>query len=375
MGGFGGAVRGCLDEDNCDVLPRLRNGLSREQNQEIADSTQPTELARKIVDQIKRLPLVRSTAEYGRSFRILALDGGGIRGAFTAAVLARWAQMLDPENGGQQFARHFDLIAGTSTGAILAVGLALGRTPADILQFYREKGPQIFEGGKWTGSKYKSETLKQNLIDALGESRLSEARCRLVIPTVRAIDGCAKVFVTPHSADRGEFRDLPVVDAAMASTSAPTYFDDHTIPDGIASQSFLDGGLWANNPVLAGISEAVGPLGIPLNRIDVLSVGTLHHESDFSKNLRGGKIKWAPDIAELFFAAQSSAATQLANHLLSRARHLRVNQQTPFEIKLDATDAIDKLSERGSNIGAELFDVVRSRFLDGSCPPPWNSDT
>lgn len=162
------------------------------------------------------------------------LDGGGIRGTFTAAVLARWVKILDDESAGQQFVKHFDLIAGTSTGAILAIGLALGLTPERILSFYREKGPEIFSGGNWTGSKYDSATLRGTISEILQNGRLSDSCCRLVIPTVRAKHGIADVIVTPHSPDRTAFKDLLAADAAMASASAPSYFDEHSIDDEVA---------------------------------------------------------------------------------------------------------------------------------------------
>lgn len=73
--------------------------------------------------QIKLLPLVQESFSRGRLFRILALDGGGLRGTFTAAVLAKWDDMIN-SGGGNQLVKHFDLVAGTSTGAILAIGLA-----------------------------------------------------------------------------------------------------------------------------------------------------------------------------------------------------------------------------------------------------------
>src|SRR5690242_15766704 len=78
-------------------------------------------------------------------FRILALDGGGIKGAFTATLLAEWEA-----NTGRRIVDHFDLISGTSTGGIIALGLGLGLPAKDILKFYQEHGPQIFPNVGWT---------------------------------------------------------------------------------------------------------------------------------------------------------------------------------------------------------------------------------
>jgi len=80
-----------------------------------------------------------------RHFRILALDGGGIKGTFTAAVLAAWEKDI-----GQRVCEHFDLITGTSTGGILAIGLGLGLPAERVLQFYRDQGPRIFPVTRFT---------------------------------------------------------------------------------------------------------------------------------------------------------------------------------------------------------------------------------
>ena len=88
------------------MISRLRNGLSEADNWALAESTDVDQLTATIVSQIKLLPLVREGVPSGRLFRILTLDGGGLRGAFTAAVLAKWDDMLG-EGGGKNFVKHF----------------------------------------------------------------------------------------------------------------------------------------------------------------------------------------------------------------------------------------------------------------------------
>ena len=334
-------------------------------------------MIQKIISQIQLLPLIRESVHGGRLFRILALDGGGLRGTFTAAVLAQWDDMIK-NGGGNQIVKHFDLVAGTSTGAILAIGLGLGLTPLAILDFYRTQGPKLFPKDRrlrhWLRSKHESATLRATLEEVFGNKRLRESCCRLVLPTVRAIHGEAEAVVTPHSPDRTGFSNISAVDAALASSAAPTYFDEAVVDSPIAPASYLDGGIWANNPVLPAIAEAVRHLKFPLDRIDVLSVGTLGNEVDFTESLGKGKAGWAPTSADLFFAAQEHAAAMLADSLLTLARHLRVNQQTPSEIKLDDKEAIDDMALRGANVGKDSFVAVRSRFLDGFHAPDWHSE-
>src|SRR4029077_17582451 len=122
-------------------------------------------------------------------FRILSLDGGGIKGVFTASVLASFE--ADTK---LKIVDHFDLIAGTSTGGILAIGLAMGLTAEELLNFYRERGPRIFPATSFIdrtagllrqifrGPKISQATLRLELVEILRDKKFGEARCRLVIP-------------------------------------------------------------------------------------------------------------------------------------------------------------------------------------------------
>ena len=374
VAGFGGAIAGYLKEDP-SLLSRLRNGLSHEANATIANSTSVDQVVGLIVDQLKNLPLTRRNVSRGRNFRILALDGGGLRGTFTAAVLAKWDDMLKA-GGGNDLVSHFDLVAGTSTGAILAIGLAMGLKPREILEFYEKKGSQIFPKDRklrhWLKSKHDSATLRGLLTKVYGDKTLeADSRSRLVIPTVRAKQGQAEAIVTPHSPDRTAYRDISAVDAALASSAAPTYFDEATYDGPVVLERFLDGGVWANNPILPALAEAVRYLKIPLDRIDVLSIGTLSSERDFTDQLGKGKAGWAPHSVDLFFAAQEHGALVLAESFLGPTRHVRVNQQTPDEIKMDDAEAIREMVQRGNEAGKHHFAEVRSRFFDGQYAVPW----
>ena len=148
--------------------------------------------------------------------RILALDGGGIKGAFTASVLAT----LERE-AGRRAADHFDLITGTSTGGILAIGLGLGFAAEDLLTFYVERGATIFPSTglidrpgmiwRWLFSPKHSHTvLKTELVSILGHRKFGESSTRLVVPTYDAIGGRLFLMKTaePH---RQTYRRQPVV--------------------------------------------------------------------------------------------------------------------------------------------------------------------
>src|SRR5262245_45139780 len=138
-------------------------------------------------------------------FRILSLDGGGIKGTFTASVLAHLE-----ESTGKRVLDHFDLIVGTSTGGILAIGLGLGFTGRDLLEFYRREGPAIFPGTSlvarsagflkqlFVGPKFSGTVLRDALAKVLDNKRFGESRCRLVVPSYDAVYGRIYLFKTAH---------------------------------------------------------------------------------------------------------------------------------------------------------------------------------
>ena len=138
LGGLGGAAQDYVRE-HPEVVRSLRNGFDEGTNQQLATGKNIGEIVHTVCEQLARLPLVRGRVSDGISFRILALDGGGIKGAFTASVLATFENSL-----GCPITSQFDLIAGTSTGGILAIALGMGLKPQQMLEFYRARGPVIF---------------------------------------------------------------------------------------------------------------------------------------------------------------------------------------------------------------------------------------
>jgi patatin-like phospholipase/acyl hydrolase len=159
-------------------------------------------------------------------FQILSLDGGGIKGVFSAAVLAALEEDL-----GIRVIDHFDLIAGTSTGGIIAIGLGLGLSARQIVDFYMKHGRSIFPGSSglwnctrhWFRSKYATEPLESALVECFGEHLLGESRKRLVIPAFNLGEDDVYIFRTPHHERLRRDLKVPAWKVARATCAAPTF--------------------------------------------------------------------------------------------------------------------------------------------------------
>jgi patatin-like phospholipase/acyl hydrolase len=282
---------------------------------------------------------------------------------------------------GQPLGKYFDLIAGTSTGGILALGLAFRIPAATITEFYKNKGPEIFPATGRLGiggflrqlftTKHSHEKLRQALYKVLQERKFGEAKNRLIIPTYDAIGGRIFLLKTAHH-PRFKFDiEALAVDVALATSAAPTYFQASPFPVHQGS-SFVDGGVWANNPVLAGVVEAVSFLGMPLEQIDVLSIGTTSAPFNIAKNRNAGIVKWNVGMINLMFEGQAEAALKQAKLLLND-RVFRIDVVTkPGEFSLDDAepDKIDWLINlgRGEAVKKANLDTVVSRFFSSEAP-------
>lgn len=387
LGGHGGAAQDFV-EQHPEIFSQLKNGLDRDANRKISTNENVASLAEEICEHLERLALVRGRGSDGVSFRILALDGGGLKGAFTAAVLATWERQTR-----LRIVEHFDLIAGTSTGGILAIGLGLGLSAQTMLQFYKERGPVIFPVTRLRGRirhtlrhiampKYSQALLLRELQTAFHRSPdpycLKDSLCRLLIPAYHAVGGASYVFRTPHHPDLTADANTEAAHVALATAAAPTFFSAARIANMIAESCFFDGGVWANSPAMAAVVEATCFLGIPLERIDLLSIGTTEEPFTVRKQDRAGVIGWLRKkrILDLLMNVQQESSLKLARQLVTDPRFLRVNRVTaPGSYRLDGPNEIADLAALG-NIEAgqtEILAQVKSRFLNGVSVIPWES--
>jgi patatin-like phospholipase/acyl hydrolase len=257
-------------------------------------------------------------------FQILSLDGGGLKGLFSAAFIAQWELQL-----GGSVLDHFDLVVGTSTGGIISLALAGGFTASDILRFYIENAEEIFppkawsEAKHWLDVKHSSEGLKNVLAELLKDCLLGSSRCRLVIPAFEPKFKGIHLFKTAHHRRLMTDYKIAMVDVALAMSAAPTYLKPFIRHSGL---EHLDGGLWANNPVMIAVSEALGYLEQAQSRIAALRIGTTQELKSLSQvKTKGGKLFMAAPIIEFMMKGQSQSASGMARHVLGETRYHEVN--------------------------------------------------
>ncbi|NTG45614.1 patatin-like phospholipase family protein [Rhizobium rhizogenes] len=288
-----------------------------------------------------------------RPFRVLSLDGGGMRGIYTAAFLARLIDQFARIRGttALDLGAGFDLITGTSTGAIVGCALAVGRPMQEVVNLYRDHGPKIFPHritGKRSalfraarGSTYVrqgDQALREALTSVLGTRTMLDIfhvrNISLSIPAVLMSTHRAWVFKkTPRSGVRDDL--YPLVDVCMATSAAPIYRSLAAIDDpncaGGPKQVFADGGLWANNPIMVGLVDALTIAG-PDQPIEIYSLGTCPRpEGDHldEESAHRSMLDWSlgADVAPLSISAQEFAfdnmARLLANAMSDCGRSIR----------------------------------------------------
>jgi uncharacterized protein len=281
--------------------------------------------------------------------RILTIDGGGIKGVFPAAFLATIEEEI-----GRPVAEHFDLIAGTSTGGIVALALGLGMAAREVLNLYLDTGHQIFPRRRLPRplqgllrARYSNAPLRQILHGAFGERRLGESRTRLVIPSMDLAAERVHIYRTSHHPDLVRDYKLKAIEVALATVAAPSYFPIHLSEEGLP---YVDGSLWARNPLGMAVIEAIGILGWPRDEIEVLSVGctSQHLALSWQKRVSMGSGYWAARIADVFMKAQSSAAIVTANALVGANRVVRVNpEMSHHRFTLDGAEHMPLLEQLG----------------------------
>ena len=320
-----------------------------------------------------------------KTFKILSIDGGGIRGLIPAKILAELEQELISKNPDFKLHEEFDLICGTSTGAILAIGIALGIPAIELVDFYKVHAKEIFP--KWyfkilpqgarvlATSIYSNKKLRQKLKDAYTKANdkrvplLNDLKTNVCIPCFNGNMCEINVLKTKHHQDYTRDYKLPAHEVALSSASAPVYFPPHTFSyenefGKGTNVNMIDGGIFANNPALIGILEATDKLGKIFSEIKVLSLGT-GKGKQIIKRTWSPKNFWywfvpKPRLLEMILDSQSQITDQyiafLQRTIKSHSKtfeYLRVQHDFGNDmINLNASDKKDL--QRLEGIGDEV---------------------
>lgn len=312
-----------------------------------------------------------------KPFRVLTIDGGGMRGLYTASLLNFLVKRFDSDVINPDIGKSFDLICGTSTGAILACGLAAGIPLDKIRNLYIEQGIEIFPSPLpkdkgiylWAFKHRKkpasrADVLKSVLIKTFEDLTMHQVyerrKIALCIPSVKAINHKARVFKTPHNAGKHKDNNYLLSDICLASSAAPIFFPlaCQTDPDDTHNiQHYVDGGLWANNPVMVGLIEALS-MAQSTQEIEIISIGTCDQPSGDPYSLENsdwGLLDWrvGVQIVEMSMSAQSygyaSMAKFLADYFSSIGRSIKIirfdeSKKSPEQYSAIGLDKADKIA-------------------------------
>jgi uncharacterized protein len=311
-----------------------------------------------------------------KPFKILSIDGGGIKGLYSATVLSRLE-----EKAGKLSGDCFDMICGTSTGGLIALGLAIGKPAEELAKLYSEKGNKIFPTSNYRlirffqsklqtlrqtllWGKYTNKALKKELESTFGDKKLGELNNLVCIPSFNLSSGMPRIFKYPHK--EGKFfmdKDIPLIDAALATSAAPTYLPIHEYNDTM----FVDGGVWANNPSLCGLLEAlkffVGP-DKEYSHVEILSIASISQASGWVAKSRKARsfIGWKSKLIQTCMDGQAYFTHFFLENIIKRidpdAVYIRIESpklscEQMEVLEMDRTDnkALATLKSHGNQDG------------------------
>lgn len=302
----------------------------------------------------------------GKPFKILSIDGGGILGLLPCMVLA---EIEGRFLNGEPIGKHFDMIVGTSTGGIIALGLGQGKSAKEMSKLYIERGKYIFPGNRWTRPirnfgrffvrSYERDNLETELRREFGNELFGSAQVPTCIPSFDGRYGEPYVFKTPHHPDYKNDRYEKLVDIALSTSAAPTYFTAVSRNGYV----FADGGIWANNPAMIGVVDALTCYDIDRTQIRLLSLGcgTDTYRMKFWHRI-GGLSFWASHFVKASMRAQSHNALGQAGLLIGKQNLTRLD--APEVAKRVALDDVDRAIIEMPPIARSLAESTGHRIHD-----------
>jgi len=338
-----------------------------------------------------------------RKVTILSIDGGGIRGIIPAIILNYIEKRLQKKtkNPNATLSDYFDLVAGTSTGGILACYYLLPPLQkqkqeqerrsryfaCEAINMYANHGKEIFNNKLLrygvTTKKYPATGLEKILKDCMGDTTLAKTTKNCMITAYDVTERKAVFFTTPE-AKKYEHKNYLLRDVARATSAAPTYFEVSAIKSiGGASSYLIDGAMFAGNPAMCALVEAnktqfKSRPNPTINDVFVLSVGTGKEmkKYDYSKAKSWGAVGWAKPVIDILLSASAEVVDYQMRQLFAVAGRSDCYVRLEPELgkaKPDMDDASDDnicqlkdAAECFIKDHVELLDAVVNRLISES---------
>jgi len=309
-----------------------------------------------------------------KTFKILAIDGGGVKGLYSSTIL----EHLEEKFGGN-ISDYFDMLCGTSTGGLIALALSLKIPTKEISNIYIKNGSKIFPKKSKIKNMYNqifgkgkfSEEPLRNVLDGIfNEKKLVESNNLLCIPSYSVTEARPWVFKFDHKeGDLSRDNKARYVDVALATSAAPTYFPMAEI-DYYDYKQFIDGGVWANNPTLVGLIEAltyyVGK-DKKFNKLKILSISSLSNTGGKPTGLKRerGFVDWRNDLFETSITGQSLFTDYFMSKIREisdvKVEYFRIpsakissDQESLVQLDVATKEALNLIRGKGNDMG-ELF--------------------
>lgn len=319
-----------------------------------------------------------------KTFRILSIDGGGIKGLYSLSVLNVFEKHFNIK-----IRDCFDMICGTSTGGLIALALSIGKSTDELIAIYKENASIIFPHAKNFAKvrglikqickgKYENIGLCEVLDRLFEDKKMKDAKTNLCIPTTNLTGAVPVVFKKGHCPEHTRDPEISMKDVALATTAAPTFLPIAKI-DALA-HDFIDGGLWANDPSLVGLIEAINIFvgeDKEYKNIELLSIASVSAQVGkmVQKNHQNSYLSWCggKDLIDLIMQLQTKATQNYINHLCQGLPYIKCTRISEPDlsvvqaknINLDSInqDELKTLESLGNMIGYEWVKEINIKEL------------
>ena len=318
-----------------------------------------------------------------KEFKVLSIDGGGMKGVYSARILAEFERIVMDRNPDERIVDYFDLICGTSTGGLIALALSQRITASKIVEFYETNGSLIFPElskyhriASWKkllwrlkdGWVYSNRPLRDALFELFGDKVLGQSECLLCIPSYSLTKGQPFIFKWDHPEGKLSRDNIfKYVDVGLATSAAPMFFPKVTFTDpsygDFKTYQFVDGGIYANNPSMIGLTESLNYFvgtDKEFDSLSLLSIASLNESAAERPNMPENQFVniWAQQLNRALMAGQSFSTDfsvqKICESTELRFRYVRIPSDTVGKehspnIQLDVAspDAISLMKTKG----------------------------